>query len=101
VNVFEKKRLFGLAIFFFLLVPLVYSQQGKVEEAIKKKEKVERSYEKAYEKARKKTIKHRTEIQTKETRKSMKEAEKRAKQYNRQGKKCFLEALFDRKKSKK
>ena len=72
------RRFIGLMIFISLLSPLAFSQQGKVGEAIRKKEKVERSYEKAYEKARRKTIKHRKAIQTRETRQSMKEAERRA-----------------------
>ena len=97
----KAKLQLGLVILFFLFVHSAYPQGGKVEEALRKKEKVERSYEKAYERARKKTIKHRKEIQTKDTRTSMKEADKRARQYNKQGNKGLIERFISKRKSRK
>jgi Ni/Co efflux regulator RcnB len=84
-----------------LLIPAVYGQQGKAAEAMKKKEKVERSHKKDYEKARKKTLKHRREIQTKETRSRMDEADKRAKTYNKEGDPGVFERVFRKKRHKK
>ena len=84
-----------------LVVTSAYGQQGKARDAMKKKEKVERSYKKAYQKARKKTIRHRREIQTQKTRDRMDAADKRAENYNREGDPGFFERVFKRKRYKK
>lgn len=97
----RKKRLIGLVIITLLAVPPVHSQSRKIQEAVRKKEKTERSYERAYEKARKKTIRHRMKIQTKETKKYMKDSDKRARRYNKQGDPGFMERLFSKKRKKK
>ena len=94
-------RLLGLVVAALLVFPASFGQQGKNGEALKKKEKVERSYKKAYQKARKKTIRHRREIQTQKTRERMDAADKRADTYNKQGDPKLLERVFKRKRNKK
>ncbi len=97
----SRLRLFFIvALSATLLIP-AYSQQRRVSDAQKKKEKVERSYKKAYAKARKKTIKHRREIQTDETRERMDAVHKKARTNNKKNDAGFLERKFRRKKPTK
>jgi peptidoglycan hydrolase CwlO-like protein len=94
-------RMLSLAFFAFLTLSSSEAQLRKESNALKKKEKVERSYKKAYAKARKRTIKHRREIQSEATRKRMDEADKRANTYNRQNDPGFAERYFKKKRPPK
>jgi hypothetical protein len=84
----------------FILVMPGMGQQ-KMNEAAKKKEKIERSYKKSYAKARKKTIKHRRAIQTDATKERMDKVDNRARENNRQNDPGFIERYFKKKRPPK
>lgn len=90
-----------LAVLSFTGLNTSLAQQRKMNEAQKKKEKVERSYKKAYARARKQTIKHRRSIQTDATKERMDAADKRAEAYNSKDDPAFFERFFKKKRHRK
>ncbi len=94
-------RVLILAVLSFTGLDISMAQQKKMNEAQKKKEKVERSYKKAYTKARKQTIKHRRSIQTDATKERMDAADKRAEAYNSKDDPSFFERFFRKKRHRK
>lgn len=95
------RKIIYLILAALLLIPYLDAQQRKAGDAVKKKEKIERSYKKAYAKARKRTIKHRRDIQTEATRERMNDGDKRAEAYNKQNDPSFMERLLKRKRPRK